>query len=120
MNRRWFVLLAVAPLALPQGKGKGKAKHDSDPDERFRPEETRVIAEYYRNANLPPGIQKQLRRKGTLPPGLQKKLAPLPPDLERRLPPPPPQCRRVIVGGVALLIADATNVVLDILDLTRH
>ena len=137
MNRRAWILGLFAPVWLAgQGRGKGKGKGKSDQDERggpshFRTEEVRAISEFYHPANglppglakrgdLPPGLEKQLRRNGTLPPGLQKKLAPFPADLERRLPPPPPACRRVVLGGWAMLIADATNTILDIVDLTRH
>ena len=41
---------------------------------------------------LPPGLQKQLIRKGTLPPGLQAKIQPLPVVLERQLPAIPTGC----------------------------
>ena len=73
-----------------------------------------------KKGSLPPGLEKQLRRNGQLPPGLQKKIEPFPVVLEHRLPPPPPGCRRVMVDRWALLIHDSTNVVFDILDLTRR
>jgi hypothetical protein len=38
-----------------------------------------------RGGDLPPGLDKQLRRNGTLPPGLQKKLEPFPVALERQV-----------------------------------
>ena len=38
-----------------------------------------------RGGDLPPGLDKQLRRNGTLPPGLQKKLEPFPVPLERQI-----------------------------------
>jgi hypothetical protein len=137
MNRRTWILGLVAPVLLAaQGRGKGKGKGKPDQDEggapgHFRAEEVRAINEFYHPASglppglakrgdLPPGLEKQLRRNGTLPPGLQKKLTPFPADLERRLPPPPPACRRVVLGGWALLIADATNTILDIVDLTKR
>lgn len=47
-------------------------------------------------------------------------MQPFPPDLERRLPPPPPGCRRVVVDQWAMLIADATNTVMDIIDLAKR
>ncbi len=73
-----------------------------------------------RGGDLPPGLEKQLRRNGTLPPGLQKKLAPFPAGLEARLTPVLPGYRRVTVGGWALLIQDATNLVMDVIDLSRR
>jgi hypothetical protein len=66
---------------------------------------------------LPPGLGKQLVRRGTLPPGLQKKIQPCPPDLERRLPPPPPDCGHVVIGGHIVLMNRRINVVLDIFHL---
>jgi len=121
MNRRTLFLGLLAPTVIwAQGRGKGKGKGNGKGDPQFRPEEARIITDYYHSGGkLPPGIEKHLRRNGTLPPGLQKKLAPLPVELERRLPPPPPSCHRVVVGGYAVLIADATNVVLDLIDLTH-
>jgi hypothetical protein len=38
------------------------------------------------NRDLPPGLEKQLARKGTLPPELQKKLRPCPVEITRQLP----------------------------------
>jgi hypothetical protein len=138
-----FLLLSLvcSALAPGQGKGKGKGKKQGEaalePSQgagrRFLPQETQIITGYYgsdsgnlppglakRGGNLPPGLQKQLQRNGQLPPGLQKRLEPFPVVLERRLPPLPQGCRRVVVGSSALLIDDTTNVVLDVLDLTRR
>ena len=95
---------------------------------RFQAQEIDVIRGYYHGGggSLPPGLAKKgglppgLAKKGGLPPGLAKKIAPFPVVLEQRLPPPPYGYRRVIVDRWALLINDATNVVFDILDLTRR
>ena len=38
-----------------------------------------------RGGDLPPGLDKQLKRNGSLPPGLQKKLEPFPGALERQI-----------------------------------
>jgi hypothetical protein len=149
LMRRFVILLTalflvVGGAAAKQGKGKGKGKgqnreYDSAAasgytERRFLPREASIIVGYYgggtgnlppglakRGGNLPPGLEKQLRRNGHLPPGLQKKLTPFPVDLEHRLPPLSPDCgcRRVIAGSWALLIHDATNVILDVLDLRR-
>jgi hypothetical protein len=139
VSRRILLCLAAAPLlvsAAPQGKGKGKGQNkapDSSPAAlRFRSQDVRIIVDYYhpagglppglakRNGELPPGLEKQLRRNGKLPPGLEKKLAPFPSELEVKLPPVPSGCRRVTLGTWALLIRDATNVILDVIDLTRR
>jgi hypothetical protein len=88
----------------------------------FTSVEQSAILAYYgpKFSSLPPGQQKQLMKKGKLPPGIAKKMQPFPPDLERRLPPPPPGCRRVVVDQWAMLIADATNTVMDIIDLAKR
>lgn len=112
------LLLVSLPLAAAQGKAKGKDRYT---DARFEPHEVRIILDFYsRRTDFPPGIAKQLRRKGRLPPGIRKKLVPFPDELIGRLPPAPPGCRRAVYGGLALLVNDATNVVLDIIDLTRR
>lgn len=110
-------------------KGRGGAAAQG---QRFRAQDIDVIRGYYyggggslppglaKRDSLPPGLEKQLRRNGQLPPGLQKKIEPFPMDLERRLPRLPAGYRRVMVDRWALLIHDATNVVFDILDLTRR
>ncbi len=135
MCRLLLCVLVLAMPALPQGHGKGKghrSEREATASARFQPQEVQIILGYYgpggsglppglakRGGNLPPGLEKQLRRNGQLPPGLQKKVAPFPPALEQRLPPVCGGCRRVVVDTWALLIRDATNVVLDIVDLSR-
>lgn len=112
------LLLVSLPLAAAPGKAKGKGKQT---DARFQPHEVRIIVDFYSGrSDLSPGIAKQLRRKGRLPPGIRKNLAPFPDELIGRLPPVPPGCRRAVYGGWALLVHDATNVVLDIIELTRR
>jgi hypothetical protein len=69
---------------------------------------------------LPPGLEKQLVRRGTLPPGLQKRIQPCPEELERRLPPPPPDCVNVFIGGHIVLLNKKTNVVVDIFHFEIH
>ncbi len=73
-----------------------------------------------RGGDLPPGLEKQLRRNGRLPPGLQKRIVPFPADIEVRLAPIQPGCRRVRLGAWVLLIQDATNTIFDIVDLSRR
>ena len=66
-----------------------------------------------RYKGLPPGLAKQLRRRGTLPPGLRRNY--LPPGLSSRLPGLPPGQARVLVGNDVLLIQQTTGLILDIL-----
>src|SRR5260370_22457246 len=139
MKLRIFLALTLTTalaLATPQGKGHAKGHQKGDdsaaPNVRFGSHDVRVIVDYYHPASglppglakrggaLPPGLDKHLRRNGTLPPGLQKKLAPFPPDLEVRLPPVPHACRRLTLASWALLIQGATNVIFDVIDLSRR
>lgn len=126
-----LLTLVLAPAAAAPGKSKGKAKNKQV---AFHAGEVRIILDYYRDGGpgglppglakrggeLPPGLEKQLRRNGRLPPGLEKKVAPFPPELAHRLPPVPHGCRRVVYDRWAMLVQDGTNVVLDIIDLTRR
>jgi hypothetical protein len=138
-STRWMVAFAVgiftltSNFALAQGHGnghgKGHEKHGDDDgrDERYYKDQDRESArEWYdehqnslppglaKKDRLPPGLEKQLVRRGTLPPGLQKRLQPVPVDLERRLPPPPPECAHVLIAGNIVLLNRRTNVVVDI------
>jgi hypothetical protein len=128
-------LVVSGPSAMAQGNsqghghGKGHDKHgdddDRDDDHGYYSERDHDIREWYsahreglppglaKKDRLPPGLEKQLVRRGTLPPGLQKRLQPCPPDLERYLPPPPPDCAHVLVGGHIVLLNRRTNVVMD-------
>lgn len=117
-----LVLSGVAPASAAEKKR----------DDRFLPEEHKVIVEFYqgrsasgrglppglakRGGKLPPGLQKHLQRNGTLPPGLQKKIEPLPVELEQRLPPIPQEWRRVVVEKDVILIDRRTNRILDIIE----
>ena len=67
-----------------------------------------------RGGNLPPGLEKQLRRNGRLPPGLEKQLYPFPPELERRLPALPPDYGRAFIGGRAVIYNRSTSLILDV------
>ena len=113
------------------GHGKGHEKHhdddrDDDQGEHYYKHHEQDVRGWYSQSEghlppglakkdqLPPGLEKQLVRRGTLPPGLQKRVYPCPEDLERRLPPPPPDCAHVLVGGHIVLLNRRTNIVVDI------
>jgi len=128
-----IVSLSVA-LAGPKDKGKEKNfKHGSNGVQTqvsvsvFVAKERDMIRRHYvthtaslppglakRGGDLPPGLEKQLRRNGHLPPGLEKKLHPFPSILEQRLPPLRPGLVRGIIGGSAVIIDRKTTLILDI------
>lgn len=96
----------------------------------FSREEQVLISRWYSNDRgglppglakrdrLPPGLEKQLRRKGTLPPGLQKKIQPMPMGLERQLRVLPTGYRRVVIGGNVVLMNEKTALIYDIVRMT--
>jgi hypothetical protein len=112
--------LAMSGVALAQdhgkGPGKGYDKHGDDDDQSaryYKEHDREVMRGWYdeheshlppglaKRDQLPPGVEKQLVRRGTLPPGLQKRLQPCPEDLERRLPPPPLTARTYSLVGTS-------------------
>ena len=125
---------ALAPaLVAAQGKGKGggkgRGKGGGQGNRSFAEGDVTIILGYAGEhpgfvsaeaRRLPPGLAKNLRRGKPLPPGWQKKVVVFPVPLEQRLPPLPVGYRRVIVDRWALVIADATNVVLDVIDLVKN
>jgi len=67
-----------------------------------------------RHRDLPPGLERQLRRNGHLPPGLDKKLHRFPLDLERRLSPLRPGLIRAMIGVHAVILDPRTSLILDV------
>lgn len=119
-------LLAAVPALTAPALAKQPQRQSPDlADVIFSEIEKRLIREYYAGqghgaapANLPPGIRKRLARGKGLPPGIAKKY--LPSDLEGRLPARAGVERRVI-GSDVVLVAIATNLVLDIIfDAIKH
>jgi hypothetical protein len=131
---RWISvsLLGIVGLCgsptFAQDHGKGHEKHADDDDRNdhyYKHNEQYIRSWYHGNEGhlppglakkdqLPPGLEKQLVRRGTLPPGLQKRIYPCPEELDRRLPPPPPDCANVVIGGHIVLLNRKTNLVVDI------
>jgi hypothetical protein len=126
-----FPLTASVAAAQGNGKGHGKGhdKHGDDDNQGqyyynhhdqeafhgwYVQNENRLPPGLAKKDQLPPGLEKQLVRRGTLPPGLQKRIYPCPEELERRLPPPPPDCANVLIGGHIVLLNRSTHVVVDI------
>jgi hypothetical protein len=139
LNRRGLLgLLCLAPAVAAQTRRRRKPKLEPKPSEppgpkpqypQFTDAEVRVIREFYSPASgnlppglakreaLPPGLRKQLHRRGTLPPGLKDKMHEFPEDLARRVPPPPKGYRRGIAGGIVLLFDETTSLIVDTIDL---
>lgn len=115
-----FLMIALGPVSAVPAAAKPPQRSAPDlVDVVFSEVEKRLIREYYADHsggpaadNLPPGIRKRLARGKPLPPGIAKRL--LPTDLESRLPPRGGVIRQVI-GSDVVLVAIATNIVLDIL-----
>jgi hypothetical protein len=95
--------------------------------EIFIGRDKQVIRQYYtdhpdrlppglaaRGGNLPPGLEKQLRRKGHLPPGLDKRIAAFPAELERQLAPLKPGLVRGVIQGQAVIFNPKTSLILDV------
>ena len=136
MRRLVGIGLLCVFAALGQGKGNGKGKgkgHSEDGGSATSVQlsfgrDQGVIREYFRpippnnlppglskrGGDLPPGLEKQLRRNGRLPPGLEKKLYPFPVELERRLPALEPDYGRAFIGGRAVIYNKSTSVILDV------
>jgi hypothetical protein len=112
------ILLAPAGAKDKPGKGKGHNKgHNQEAVVVFVPADRSYLRGLppglAKRDDLPPGLQKQLRRNGRLPPGLEKKLMPFPAHVEARLPPCPPEVHRGFIGGVAVMYNSRTGLVLD-------
>ena len=133
MTRRTLLLfpLLAEPL-LAQGKKKAKGKRGDGSGvgvavDIFIGDDRHIIRDWIRDQpasslppglakreTLPPGLQKQLARKGKLPPGLEKRLTPFPEDLSRRLPPLREGLERAFVHGRAVILNRNTQVILDV------
>lgn len=130
------VLLAVGSWAKDRGKGNSKPKGDQTGQSRtavtatvdiFVGSDQEVIREYVstyegsglppglsKRCSFPPGLEKQLRRKGKLPPGLQKKLVAFPPTLEQRLSVLKTGLKRGFIEGRAVIYNPKTSIILDV------
>ena len=67
-----------------------------------------------RGGDLPPGLDKQLRRNGTLPPGLQKKLEPVPVTLSRQITRPPSGYNWFVLGAHIVIMNKERNLIGDV------
>jgi hypothetical protein len=127
---RLVLLFAALLLVLPlfggctSGPDYGRVSvsgRDGTLDLAFSDQDRLHIHDYYRRHlppglakrdRLPPGLEKQLVRRGELPPGLSGHR--LPHDLERRLTPLPAGYLRMRIGGDVVLFHEKTRVILDL------
>lgn len=112
------LLTSTAPAALAKDHGK-KQKHWQDHDRNyaavyFRDDDIRIIYDYYRPRQLPPGLQKKLYRTGQLPPGWEKKMRPFPEAIDRRLPPLCHECERGYLDGYAIVYQPRSRLIIDV------
>jgi len=118
-----IVINACAEFHSPSGRVLIRDK-DTSIDLRFTDADKYAIRDYYRRnlppglakrSTLPPGLQKQLQRKGSLPPGLSAE--PLPHDLERKLSRLPEGYMRVRIETDIFIMRAATKEIIDVLHL---
>ena len=119
--------MASVQASADPGKGHKKDKGEKGRDvlpqseEAFSQDEILVINKWSQGGRkglppalgkkdrLPPGLEKQLYRRGTLPPGRQKKFRPVPVILEGQLRVLPTGYRRVIIGGNIVIMNEKTS-----------
>jgi hypothetical protein len=113
MTRRAITLYALVCAGTIDAKKHDKGRGYVE----FGPGDRAIVYEYYRpeRERLPPGIAKQLRKKGRLPPGLEKKLRPFPVELERRLPPVAPGYYRGFIDDRAVIYDPRSRVIIDVM-----
>jgi len=118
-----LVLINACAEWSPSGRVLIRDK-DTSIDIRFTDADKYIIQDYYRRnlppglakrSTLPPGLQKQLQRKGSLPPGLSAE--PLPHDLERNLSRLPEGYIRVRIETDIFIMRAATKEIIDVLRL---
>jgi len=128
-----LLLASLTAFAKDHGQGhskdKGKDKHKGGKVEaefRYTERDHTALRNWYKGRHgnlppglakkdeLPPGLQKQIVRRGTLPPGLRGKLVDCPREVVRFLPPPPPDCGHFFIGGQIVLVNRRTFMVMDI------
>lgn len=129
-------LAAGSAWAQGQGRGRGQGQGQAQGAAQtppatglfvFNDRDRELILKHYsptaglppglakRGGDLPPGLEKQLRRNGTLPPGLQKKIQPFPRTLLDQLRPLPPGYRYGIVDGHVMVYRPDTYLISDII-----
>ena len=112
------LLASTAPAALAKDHGK-KQKHWMDHDSKyaaayFHEDHIRILYDYYRPRQLPPGLQKKLYRTGQLPPGWEKKMRPFPEAIDRRMPPLCYGCERGYLDGYAIVYQPRSRLIIDV------
>jgi hypothetical protein len=135
MRRFAVLLLALIALSPAQAakdkpdKGRGRGRDKAAVHVTYFSSGHRTILTEYchglpgglppgmKHGALPPGLAKQLRRKGHLPPGLEKKLVVFPADLDGRMASVYPGLQRGFVGQFAIIWNPASRVIVDVVSL---
>ena len=110
------LIASTAQTASAKDHGK---KHWKDHDRKyaaayFHEDHIRILYDYYRPRQLPPGLQKKLYRTGQLPPGWEKKMRPFPVLIDRRMPPLCYGCERGYLDGYAIVYQPRSRVIIDV------
>lgn len=105
-----------------------KKSSEQPPAQVFGRRDRDIISGYYRNrqsnlppglakrgGQLPPGLERQLKRNGTLPSGLQKHIEVFPPELNRQLAALPEGYIRGLIGDSAVVVDRRTGTIVDVI-----
>jgi len=118
-----FAIGIIAGCAMSPGTSGRVVVHDKNTQVAvvFTGRDRNLVREYYhrhlppglaKRSSLPPGLQKQVQRRGHLPPGLEGKR--LPHDLEAQLSSLPEGYVRLRVGVDVVLMNTHTRLVVDV------
>lgn len=129
MWRRAFIFGAIlgamggAAQAEPAGRGRGRREREDGGAQlraqiSFSSRDRSMLQTYYGGSGLPPGLERNVQRRGQLPPGLQRQYEQrgrLPPGLERRLTPLPPGYAYRVRGADVLILSLRDGRVMDLI-----
>lgn len=122
-------LYAKKPEHAGKGKKEKSHKKHKKANRHFSSKERHIIQAYYKN--LPPGLQKKMRRGGELPPGWEKKVSvgkqipheymtvakPLPAELSAQIPAGPVGSKLLQIADKIIRVETGTNMVLEALEI---
>jgi hypothetical protein len=115
MRKKLFFAVACTLLTLGGLQAKHGHDDDCDHDRHYRGHyRHKADRDHDDHERLPPGLERQLVRRGHLPPGLEKKMRPVPASVCRRLPPPPEDAVRGYYGGHVIVYNPHSSVILNV------